>query len=135
MARCVKPVDDHEDYHHHYYGDYYVFVSVDPFEYGHSSLLFLEVLWFWNSLASKITAVGGALPCDKLGHCNFQIRTGASELGQYHCLILAVLSRPGLWQFLGRRAALLRTSLHVRAGLWAGTIATTPCGAFMRSRT
>jgi hypothetical protein len=46
MARCVK-VDDHEDYHHHCYGDYYVSVSVDPFEYGHSSLLFLEVLWFW----------------------------------------------------------------------------------------
>jgi hypothetical protein len=36
---CVK-VDDHEDYHHHCYGDYYVSVSVGPFEYGHSSLPF-----------------------------------------------------------------------------------------------
>jgi hypothetical protein len=36
MARCVK-VDDHEDYHHHCYGDYYVSVSVDPFEHVHSA--------------------------------------------------------------------------------------------------
>jgi hypothetical protein len=82
MARCVK-VDDHEDYHHHCYGDYYVSVSVDPFEHGHRSLPFLKCSLVPDSLASKITAVSGALPCDKLGHFNFQIRTDPSELGQY----------------------------------------------------
>jgi hypothetical protein len=44
MAGCVK-VDYEQDYHHHCYGDYYVSVSVDPFEYGHSSLPFPGFLW------------------------------------------------------------------------------------------
>ena len=79
MARCVK-VDDHEDYHHHCYGDYYVSVSVDPFEHVHSSLPFLKGSLVLEFFGSKITAVSGALPCDKLGQSNFQIRTKASEL-------------------------------------------------------
>jgi len=80
MARCVK-VDDHEDYHHHHcYGDYYVSVSVDPFEHVHSSLPFLKGSLVQEFFGSKITAVSGALPCDKLGQSNFQIRTKASEL-------------------------------------------------------
>jgi hypothetical protein len=36
-----------------------------------------------SSLAPNLTAVSSVLPCDKLGHCKIQIRTGASELGQY----------------------------------------------------
>jgi hypothetical protein len=79
MARCVK-VDAHEDYHHHCYGDYYVSVSVDPFEHVHSSLPFLKGSLVLEFFGSKITAVSGALPCDKLGQSNFQIRTKASEL-------------------------------------------------------
>src|SRR2546428_3471449 len=89
MAPCVK-VDDHGDYHHHHcYGDYYVSVFVGPFEHGHSSLPFLRCSLVLDSLASKITAVSGALPCDKLGHSNFQIRTKASELGHYPPRVLA----------------------------------------------
>jgi hypothetical protein len=33
-------VDDHSDYHYHYYGDDYVSVSVGLFEYSHISLPF-----------------------------------------------------------------------------------------------
>ena len=87
MARCVK-VDDHEDYHHHCYGDYYVSVSVDPFEHVHSSLPFLKGSLVLEFFGSKITAVSGALPCDKLGQSNFQIRTKASELGHPRALRL-----------------------------------------------
>jgi len=94
MARCVK-VDDHEDYHHHCYGDYYVSVSVDPFEHVHSSLPFLKGSLVLEFFGSKITAVSGALPCDKLGQSNFQIRTKASELR-------TVSSSAGA--FVGRRA-------------------------------
>ena len=37
---CIKDAD-HGDYHH-CYGDHYCFVSVGPFEYGHSSLPFVK---------------------------------------------------------------------------------------------
>src|SRR5713101_4025822 len=82
MAACVK-IDDHGDYQHHCYGDRYVSVPVDPFEHFHKLSSFSEVLPGSGFLGSKITAVSGALPCDKLGHSNFQIRTNLSELGQY----------------------------------------------------
>jgi hypothetical protein len=40
----MRKSNDHGDYHHQYYGDYYVSVSVRPFEYSHSSLPFAGVL-------------------------------------------------------------------------------------------
>jgi hypothetical protein len=42
-AACIK-IDDRNDYHHHYYCDYYVSVSVRPCEYIHSSLPFSDAL-------------------------------------------------------------------------------------------
>jgi hypothetical protein len=42
-----------------------------------------QVLQLSRPLARSRISMGGAPPCDKLGHCKIQIRTMASELGRH----------------------------------------------------
>jgi hypothetical protein len=52
---------DHSDYHHRY-DDYYVSVSVRPFEHVHSSLPFLKWCLVLDSLAMPLIAIRTAAP-------------------------------------------------------------------------